>query len=195
MTTVLRVTALILLGILAGLWLGQKVLGPGPGGMARGQTGPTIEQVQRLATLVTMKVELADVQLTSARGYTGGMRVAMLIKGDALLGTDLNRARLEDVDPQARSAVLILPQPRVTSPRLDQERTRLFMVDTYGLWLLVPGDRRAGIMNQVYAQAQEAVARAAADPQLAEKARQQAEQVLGSFFAQQGWTLTIRWIE
>jgi hypothetical protein len=69
------------------------------------------------------------------------------------------------------------------------------MVDTYGLWLLVPGDRRAGIMNQVYAQAQEAVARAAADPQLVEKACQQAEQVLGSFFAQQGWTLTIRWIE
>jgi hypothetical protein len=195
MTTVLRVTVLILLGILAGLWLGRKVLGPGPGGMARGQTGPTIEHVQRLATLVTMKVELADVQLTGTRGYTGGMRVAMLIKGDALLGTDLNRARLEEVDPHARSAMLILPQPRVTSPRLDQERTRLFMVDTYGLWLLVPGDRRAGIMNQVYAQAQEAVARAAADPQLAEKARQQAEQVLGAFFVQQGWSLTIRWVE
>ena len=58
-----------------------------------------------------------------------------------------------------------------------------------------PGDRRAGIMNKVYAQAQEAVARAAADPQLAEKARQQAEQVLGAFFAQQGWSLTIRWVE
>jgi len=191
----MRRAVLILLVIAAGFWLGQNVLRPGLNGLAGGNTTPTIEQVQRLATLVTLKVDLADVQMTSVRGYTGGMRVALLIKGDALLGTDLNRARLENVDPQTRSAILILPQPKVTSPRLDQERTRLFTVDTYGLWLLVPGDRRAGIMNKVYAQAQEAVARAAADPQLAEKARQQAEQVLGAFFAQQGWTLTIRWVE
>jgi hypothetical protein len=71
----------------------------------------------------------------------------------------------------------------------------LFTIDAHGLWLLVPGDFRAGIMNKVHAQAQEAAARAAAHPQLAEKACQQAGQVLGSFFAQYGWTLTIHWID
>jgi hypothetical protein len=183
---------LMLAVFVAGLGLGWWCCRARPGGQS---AGPSLERIQRLATLVTIRVDLSDVQVSSARGYVGGMRVALLVKGDALLGTDLSRGRFEKFDRQARSAVLVLPQPQVTSPRLDQEQTRLFAVDTYGLWLLVPGDGRNIMVNRAYAQAQEAVAHAAADPQLVDKARQQAQEVLGWFFAQQGWTLSITWVE
>ena len=157
-------------------------------------TGPTVEQVQQLSSLVTTRVEVADVQETRISGHTGGVRAVVVVKGDLLLSVDLARARLEAVDRTARTAVLVLPQPAAASPRVDHERTRLFEVREAGLWLIVPGDEaRTEAVNRAFKEAQAVVAAVGEDPALRARAREQAERALGCFYDALGWRVTVRW--
>ena len=73
-------------------------------------SAPTIEQIQQLSSLVTLRVEVADVLESSITGYTGGVKAVLVVKGDLLLGVDLSQAKLEKVDLVARTAVLVLPR-------------------------------------------------------------------------------------
>ena len=159
--------------------------------------GPSIEQVRQLSELVTLRVDVADVQETNVQGLLGGMRVALVVKGDFLLGVDLERARFQSVNETGKSAILVLPVPQRSSPRVDHARTRVVQVTSEGLWAAVPGDgqSRARVLDLAYGEAQQTIAAAAADPQLSQRARRQAEQVLGAFFKALGWSITIRWAE
>jgi hypothetical protein len=155
---------------------------------------PTREQIQALAELVTLRVEVADVQEMRMAGYTGAMRAVLLVRGDFLLAVDLARARIERVDEARRSAVLVLHQPAVRSPRVDLQRTTLFEVTHEGLWLLVPGDAgRTELLNLAYAQAQRCLVTAAADPALQQRCREQTRQVVQTFCRGQGWEVEIQW--
>lgn len=157
-------------------------------------TGLTIQQIQPLSSLVTTRVDVADVQETTINGYTGSMKVAILVKGDFLLGVDLSRARFENVDPEKKTAVLVLPQPIVTSARVDHTRTRVFAITSTGLWQLVPGEEgKPQLINRAYEDAQRVVASAAGDRELIEQARRQAERILGVFFEAVRWNVQIRW--
>src|SRR5579885_451090 len=120
-----RWTRLVMVGAGLGTGLALGHIGRSPSG-PQSDPPPTIQQVRELASLVTSRVEVADVQETDVSGYTGGMRVLMLVRGDFLLGVDLSASRLEAVDVSARAAVLWLPQPSVSSPRVDHTRTKLF---------------------------------------------------------------------
>jgi Protein of unknown function (DUF4230) len=191
---------IVLYGVLAGAtflagWLfgrGSPAATPAPGNTT--DTGLLIEQIQQLSSLVTTKVDVADVQVTQINGYLGGVKAAILIKGDFLLGVDLSRANFEEVNPAAKTAVLVLPQPTVTSPRLDQTRTRVFAIDDSGLWLIAPGDaNKTAIINRAYAQAQVYISASADDPAMINRSRRQAEQVLAAFFGTIGWTVQINW--
>lgn len=183
----------VAVGWAAGAWPRAK---PVAGGNAASyHTGLTVERVQALSSLVTARVDVADVQETRVDGHTGGARAALLVKGDFLVGTDLSRARFESVDQSARTAVLVLPQPQVNSPRIDHERTRVFAVTETGLWQVTPGDGQtsAAVIQRGYRDAQRYIAGAAGDPSLLARSRQQAEHVLGTFFAATGWRITVRW--
>ena len=157
-------------------------------------TGPTIEQIQQLSSLVTLRVDIADVQETTIKGHTGGSKAALIIKGDVLLSVDLRAAKLQDLNAETRTALLTLPQPRVLSPRLDHEKTRLLAVWDYGLWKIVPSDAgQASILNRAYADAQKVVKAAGDSDELRARAREHAEVILGSYFKAVGWQITIRW--
>lgn len=178
-------------GFLLARWdvLGRH--GPRPD---RPRDGPTIEQVRQLSSLVTTRVEVADVRVGGIRGRTGGVRTVVVLKGDLLLGVDLSAARLEASDPAARAAVLVLPPPAVTSPRVDHEGTRLFAASETGLWQLVPGDAAyAAAVDEAFYEAQRAVGRAGDDPSLHAGARRRAEQVVRCFFAALGWDVAVKW--
>lgn len=156
-------------------------------------TGLTIQQIQPLSSLVTTRVDVADVQETTISGYTGSMKVAILVKGDFLMGVELRNARLENVDPEKKTAVLILPQPTVSSARVDHSRTRVFSITSGGLWQMVPGDEgRPQLLNRAYEDAQRIVASAAEDRELIERARGQAQRVMRTFFEMVGWSVSIR---
>jgi hypothetical protein len=158
--------------------------------------GPTIEQVQSLSSLVTSRVEVSDVVVTKLSGYTGGIEAAVLLRGDFELGVDLSAAKFESMDQSAHTAVLVLPQPQASQPRVDHRRSRIVAIREQGLWKFVPGnDAELAVTNLALRDTQQFVADAAAEPALIERARHQAEQVLGSFFKAVGWTVTVRWRE
>jgi hypothetical protein len=157
--------------------------------------GPTIERVRELSALTTLRVDVADAFVTELRGRTGGTTVVLVVRGEVVIGVDLAGARFESVDGQGRSAVLALPQPQVQFARLDHERTKLVGVWPGGLWTIVPGgaDADAAAVNAAYREAQRAVVGAADDPELAGRARRQAEAVLRTFFGALGWDVRVRW--
>lgn len=183
---------LLLVGIGCGLLLGGR-LNP-PHALNSQHVAPTIEQVQALASLVTTRVDVSDIQETEIQGHAGGIRAALLVKGDFLLGVDLSKAKFDSIDVQTHQAVLVLPQPRVSSPRLDHTRTRLFAVCESGLWQIVPGDRAdTAVVNAAYRDAQQLVTQVSTHADLLDRSRRQAEQVLRCFFEALGWTVTVRW--
>lgn len=182
-----------LIGVAVGWLLGR--LTPATGAAPSVQVGPTIEHVRELSELVTIRVDVADVQETLVAGHLGSLRVALILKGDFLLSIDLTQARFESVDAAGKTAVLVLPTPRATSPRVDHDRTRVVAVTDEGLWTVVPGDdaARGRIVNLAYIEAQRTVAAAAADRVLVERARRRAEQVLSTFFRAAGWAVRVQW--
>src|SRR5436309_2155131 len=83
----------------AGFWLGRLLAGPAPAPAAQRvlheHTGPSLERVRELSSLVTTRLDVADVQETKISGYTGAVRAVLLVKGDVLLSVDLTKAKLE----------------------------------------------------------------------------------------------------
>jgi len=183
------------LGIAAGWAVRDWLSGWRPGsGTSSWHSGPTIEQVRMLSELVTTRVDVADVQETQISGYTGGIKAAILVKGDFLLGVDLSKARFDSVNAEGRTAVLVLPQPQVSSPRVDHDRTRLLSVGEQGLWKIVPGDAAyTAVIDLAYREAQRIVGAAADQSSLIDRSRRQAQEVLGTFFEAMGWKLKVRW--
>jgi len=154
----------------------------------------TIEEIQCLSSLVTARVQVADVMLVDHHGLTGGIQVAAVIRGEYLIETDLSKARFEQVDAARRRAVLFLPPPQASNPRVDLDRSRLFGLSSYGLWQITPGDASyLAIVNRAYAQAQATVATAAGNEAARAQARRQAEAVLSSFVHALGWEVAVRW--
>jgi hypothetical protein len=190
---VVRSLILICAGAVAAIGV-LKALGYRPPDPTTASAVPTIEQVRDLSELVTTSVDVADVQLTDLRGWTGGVRVAMLVRGQYWLSTDLSQARFESVDAPNKTAVLVLPPPRATSPRLDHECTKLFAVSPYGVWQIVPSNRaEIAAVNAAMAQAQVSITAAANCGALDAAARGKAEAVVWWFSGAIYWNVTIRW--
>ena len=202
-----RMTLLLLLGAAAGglltLWVrrwrgdSQSAAGSAIGApsVAHSPPAPTLEQVRRLSSLVTLVAEVSDVRVTRLVGRTGSVEAVLLARGDVELSVDLGQALFERVDHEARRAVLVLPDPRPARPRLDHARTRVVWLGRSGLWALVPGGgaAEARLVEESHRRAQAIVEGAAEDPVLVEQSRRHAEQVTRAFFAAAGWDVTVRW--
>ena len=84
-------------------------------------TGPTINALQAMGHLVTLKYSTGDVLEATDKSFRG----AWIVKGDALIAVDLRKAKLISTDEQTRAIVLQLPNPRSMSPargpREDQD--------------------------------------------------------------------------
>lgn len=159
-------------------------------------TGLKIEQVRKLASLVTLDVPISDVQTTTLSGYTGGVSAVILIKGDVQIATDLSRAHFGALDEQARTAVLCLPQPRPGRARLDHNATRVYQASRHGLWSFFPGSTGEGaVIDLALQKAQERVQQAADQPELIDQARVHAQQVLDGVFSAMGWRVSVEWAE
>ena len=63
----------------------------------------------------------------------GGIRCVLVVNGEVALGVDLEKARIEDIDPDARTVTLILLLPKVHYARLDHERTKIYSINRQGL--------------------------------------------------------------
>jgi hypothetical protein len=149
--------------------------------------GPTLERLERLAHLVTLKVYVADV-LT---GEGDGCRGAWLIRGDALIAVDLSRARIAEKDEAAKKAIIMLPQPVVLQSRVDHTRTKTWEVKKI-TWVPWSGDQDH-LRDAVMLQAQQLVAHAAEAEENIGRAKAVADSVIKAFYEEVDWKVAVAW--
>ena len=99
MRTILLVIAVLAVIAIVALRT-RSWLPPTPQPIVIQSQGPTVERLQRLSHLVTTKVLIADVLVGEGEGHVG----AWLIKGDALIGVDLSRAKITTKDNAAKAS-------------------------------------------------------------------------------------------
>jgi hypothetical protein len=153
-----------------------------------------LEQIQQLGELVTLDVPVSDVQTSTLEGVTGSVSLVLLVRGSVQIGTDLEHAVLDRVDAEGRTAVLMLPAPRTSRPRLDHDRTHVYRNDRTGLWRLFPTPgAEAALYDRAMKQAQRLLEEAASQPELIDRARRRTAEVLLPFFAALAWQVELRW--
>jgi hypothetical protein len=154
-------------------------------------SGPTIIQLERLQYIVSTRVHVADVLVGESRWLEG----SWIIQGDALLAVDMAKAEIKDKNEQARTAVVVLPQPAVLSARVNHEKTQQWDIKSRS-WIfpvgLVLGDRTA-MEKQAMLQAQQLVERAAGSDDKKAAARKDMEGMLSEFYRAVGWHISVEW--
>jgi len=183
---------LLVTGGLLGVYLGGR---PSASGLSiEEHQALLISRMSEVAELVTLKVPVSRVMTRELTGYVGGIQCVVVVNGEVALGVDLEQVRIKDVEPEDRTATLVLPEPKVRYARLDHERTTIYDVSRQGLWWLTLGDEAARkLVNKAMKQAQVTVRSAARDPSLVEQARRRAERVLRTAFEAIGWDLKTQW--
>jgi hypothetical protein len=154
-------------------------------------SGPTMVQLERLQYLVSTRVHVADVLVGESRWLEG----SWIVQGDALIGLDMSRAEIRDRDEKARTAVIVLPQPAVISPRVNHERSQQWDIKSRS-WIPMAstllGDRTA-MEKQAMLEAQQLVERVAGSEDYKTTARRGVEGMLGEFYRGVGWQVSVRW--
>jgi hypothetical protein len=149
--------------------------------------GPTVEKLQRLSHLVTTKVLVADVLVGEGEGHVG----AWLIKGDALLGVDLSRAKIVVKDDTTKHATIQLPTPELLTSRVDHQRTQTWQVRKTA-WMPWSGDGDK-LRDQVMREAQKLIAQAAGSREYIDQSKSAAEAIIAAFYSEVGWSVDVRW--
>ena len=154
-------------------------------------SGPTIVQLERLQYLVSTRVHVADVLVGESRWLEG----SWIIQGDALLAVDMAKAEIKDRNEQAKTAVIVLPQPAVLSGRVNHQKTQEWDIKSRS-WVplasLILGDRTA-MEKQAMLQAQQLVERASGSDDNKATARQGVEGMLTEFYRAVGWHVSVQW--
>ena len=158
---------------------------------------PTIQQIDQVLVLTTVKVNIADAMIVRLNGKTGGITTVLTVRGEVTIGVDLSKSLFESVDRTGQNAVLVLPQPKVQSVRLDHATTKLAGLWSTGLWLVVPGDGDAddAAIDSAFMEAERKVAAAGSDPALIQQAKDRTERAVESFCTELGWRIIVRWNE
>lgn len=149
--------------------------------------GPTVERLERLSHLVTMRVYVADVLTAEADGYCG----AWLIRGDGLVAVNLAQASITARDDQAKQAVIRLPTPEVLQARVDHTRTRTWEVKKT-TWVPWRGDQDR-LRDCVMLQAQRLVAHTAGSHENLGQAKAATEAIIRGFYEEFGWHVRVVW--
>jgi hypothetical protein len=154
-------------------------------------SGPTIVQLERLQYLVSTRVHVADVLVGESRWLEG----SWIIQGDALLAVDMAKAEIKDRNEQAKTAVIVLPQPAVLSGRVNHQKTQEWDIKSRS-WVplasMILGDRTA-MEKQAMLQAQQLVERASGSDDNKATARQGVEGMLTEFYRAVGWHISVQW--
>ncbi len=154
-------------------------------------TGPTLVQLERLQYLVSTRVHVADVLVGESRWLEG----SWIVQGDALIGLDMSRAEIRERDEKSRTAVIVLPQPAVLSPRVNHERSQQWDIKSRS-WIPMAsallGDRQT-MEKQAMLEAQQLVERVASSEDYRATARRGVEAMLAEFYRGVGWYVSVRW--
>jgi hypothetical protein len=170
---------------------------------------PPVVSVQEMGTLTTLRVSYANViefseRVTQDIPWTqwelrfGGTRVLLIARGECFLGTDLQLARYEQVQPTEKTASLSLPNPKVLSARLNHDAkaggSYFYAVTNDGVAALLPGtENQTKAMNRALQKGQSEIEAACAKPDLLTAAKRSAEAVLQPTVSATGWKIKTVW--
>jgi hypothetical protein len=170
---------------------------------------PPLVTVQEMGKLATLKVSYANIiefndRLTQGIPWTqwelrfGGTNVLLVARGDCLIGTDLQLAKYEKTSTAAKTATLVLPNPRMISARLNHDPTTggsyFYTVSNSGIVALVPGtENQTKAMDRALQKGQSQIEASCAKPDLIAAARKSAEAVLQPTVSATGWNVKIVW--
>jgi hypothetical protein len=204
----LRWFASVLVALAAGAgvawWAGRKP--PPPPDAA---SAPVLS-LEKLGHLVSLRVNYTDViefdaKRTQDIPFTqfelrfGGTKVLLVARGDCTVGTDLSKAKFENVSAPARTLKLVLPAQLVLNARINHEPrdkggSYFYAISTHGLEPIIPdSSNREQATNSALAKAQTTLQSVCASPSFIGEARKNAEQVLTAALAATGWTPTFEW--
>jgi len=169
------------------LWVNDTFFNPGKTDVE--SMAPTLEKIQNLSELVTNKVYVSDVLDASNKDYEG----KWIINGDALITIDLNNAKLENVNQEAKTATIILPLPTVTSPRVDYTRTKPAYIKGVRFALLRNPKSKELMKENMMSVAQKSIEKLAGRPEIIENSKTQAALIISNLYLKVGWQLTIEW--
>jgi hypothetical protein len=179
---------ILLTAVTSSIFVLPRLLSPAmPAPVVVHSQGPTVERLERLSHLVTTRVYVADVLVGEGEGCRG----AWLIKGDALVGVNLGRARIAEKDEATKQAMIVLPSPEVLQPRVDHTRTKTWEVRRM-VWLPWNADQDQ-LRDEVMLQAQQLVARSAGSNENLQQAKTAAATIVKGFFEELGWQVRVTW--
>lgn len=170
---------------------------------------PPVVSVQAMGTLTTLRVSYSNViefseRLTQDIPWTqwelrfGGTRVLLIARGECFLGTDLQLAKYEQIQPTEKTATLSLPNPKILSARLNHDAksggSYFYSVTNNGVAVLLPGtDGQTKAMNRALQQGQSDIEAACAKPEHLAAAKRSAEAVLQPTVSATGWKIKTVW--
>lgn len=150
-------------------------------------SGPTVTQLESLAELVPLRVHIADVLVAEGESYRG----SWLVKGDAVISVSLKGARIENRDDSRKTAIIVLPPPRVLQARVDHERTKTWNVEKSS-WVPFVGNPDR-LRDSAMQHAQKLIEEAAQEEKNLNYARETAAIVLKSMYRLNGWDVDVQW--
>jgi hypothetical protein len=154
-------------------------------------SGPSVESIQRVAELCTIRVSVADVLTGDGYGYRG----VWIVKGDAVFGIDADRIRVpnDSLDEIHRTATVVLPRPSMKYSRVNHELTKTWEVSRKSILSLPSRANESRLRDESMEHAQHLIEFAANKPEHRREAEAHATALIRAFCEQLGWEVSIDW--
>lgn len=118
--------AVLLVGILIGIWTPKVALFSLPDGEVRILDTPAIvRKIQGISQLVTVKYVVEKVVVIEDAKWYGENRVMIVAHGIAKAGIDLGRLQPGDVEVDGTTLRVFMPSAEITDIYLDEEKTQV----------------------------------------------------------------------
>lgn len=169
-----------------GIWSGKSRTPPPPPIIR--SMALTVSQLERLGELTTARIHVTDVLWAEGEGYRG----SWLISGDALLSCEIAKAKVVNIKEEKHTATIRLPLPRVTSARVDHEKTKTWSVEKT-TWLPWRWGDQGVVRDAAMFHAQQLIETAAGSERHMGPAKAQAELLIRQMYYLVEWKVDVEW--
>lgn len=158
-------------------------------------TNPTVERLEKLGQLAGLRVFVGDVltaENEGGQGFFSGVKGVWIIKGDALLATDMKKSKIS-IDEANKHIEITLEEPQILSPRVDHNQTHQYELKD-GIFT---GSKTTAKLHQAaMQQAQLAIEAAANSEEYKTLAIENIEMLLSTMIelSSDGWKAEFKWI-
>lgn len=157
-------------------------------------SNPTVESLQKIGQLAGLKVFIGDVltvESTDGSGTFSGSKGAWIIKGDALLATDMKKSEVT-VNEETKTVLITLQEPQVLSPRIDHNKTIQYSLES---GLFTRSAETAKLHQSAMQQAQLSIEAAASLHEYREVAKNNIESLIKTIIelSYDGWKAEFKW--